>query len=225
MRIINASGPIYEGMWSYDKPFPKFRLIELKNPEWVDSATYSQAFEGFSMLTGSYISTPGHMFGLGEKSPAHTMPLEKLFGIDAYVLKFDIDKLSMKGNKPYITYDDIRRAERKIIPDKASIIVSTGWGEKWGDKNFITHSWFFRRDAIEYLVRKKPFILAADTPSYDNVGDEEGNWGLIFGNDVSIVAPLINVEKITNFKVKMYICPLNILNTTGLPCRVIIAED
>jgi len=220
-----VSGPIYEGMWSYNPPFPKFRLVELKNPEWVDSVTYSQAFKGFCMVTGTYISGPSHLFGLEKSFPIHEIPLEKLFGIDAYVMKFDLDKLAKKGNKPYISYNDISKAERNNIPTGASIIIATGWGKNWGNHNFLTHSWFFKKDAIEYLVSKKPFILAADTPSYDNVGDEEGNWHLIFNNNISIVAPLVNVEKITNYKVKLYVCPLKILNTTGLPCRVIIVEE
>ncbi|MCD4669614.1 MAG: cyclase family protein [Actinomycetia bacterium] len=225
MKIIDASGPIYDGMWSYGKPFPEFKLVELKKPEWVNSTTYSQSFEGFCMLTGSYISGPSHLLGLEKSFPIHEIPLEKLFGIDAYVLKFDFDKLAKKGNKPYITSDDIKKAEKENIPEGASIIIATGWGEHWGEPDFLTHDWFLKKDATEYLVNKKPFILAADTPSYDNVGDEEGNWNLIFGNNILVVAPLVNVEKITKYKVKLYVCPLNILNTTGLPCRVIIEEE
>ena len=29
-QLIDASGPIYEGMWSYGPPFPEFKLIELE---------------------------------------------------------------------------------------------------------------------------------------------------------------------------------------------------
>jgi kynurenine formamidase len=49
-------------------------------------------------------------------------------------------------------------------------------------------------------------------------------WNLIYGNGVLVVAPLINLEKLENFKVKLFVCPLNILNTAGLPCRVIIKQ-
>ena len=76
-----------------------------------------------------------------------------------------------------------------------------------------------------YVVSKKPFILGMDTPSIDYVDNEQGLWPLIYGNGIYIVAPLVNIENISKFKVKLYVCPLNILNTTGLPCRVIIVEE
>lgn len=54
MKLIDASGPIYEGMWSYGSPFPEFKLKELEHPDFVEFEAYSQAFEGFSMVTGTY---------------------------------------------------------------------------------------------------------------------------------------------------------------------------
>ena len=225
MKIIDASGPIHNGIWSYGPPFPEFKLIELKNPEWVDFTAYSQAFEGFCMLTGSYISGPAHALGLKKSYPMHKIPISKLFDIDAYVLKLDLNKLSKEGNKPYITLKDLKKAEKENIPNKSNIILATGWGQHWEKSDFLTNDWFLRKDAVEYLVSKKPFILAADTPSFDNIDHKQGNWDLIFSNNISVVAPLVNLEKITKYKVKLYICPLNILNTTGLPCRVIIKEE
>ncbi len=225
MKIIDASGPIYNGMWSYGTPFPEFKLIELKNPEWVDFTAYSQAFEGFCMLTGSYISGPAHALGLKKSYPIHEIKIEKLFDIDAYVLKFYLNKLSKEGNRPYITLEDLKKAEKENIHNESNIILATGWGQHWDKPDFLTNDWFLKKDAVGYLVSKKPFILAADTPSFDNIDNEQGIWDLIFGNNILVVAPLINTEKITKYKVKLYVCPINILNTTGLPCRVIIKEE
>lgn len=225
MKIIDASGPIYNGMWSYGKPFPDFKLVELKEPEWVDFTAYSQAFEGFSMLTGTYIDGPAHALGLKKSYPIHEIPIEKLFNIDSYVLKFDLNKLPKEGSKPYITLKDLKKAEKENIPDGSNIILATGWGQHWDSPDFLTHDWFLKKDAVEYLVSKKPFMLVADTPSFDNVDNEQGIWSLIYGNNILVVAPLINLEKISKYKVKLYICPLKILNTTGLPCRVLIGEE
>jgi len=225
MKLIDASGPIYEGMWSYGPPFPEFKLVELENPDWVDFQAYSQAFEGFCMLTGTYIDGPAHALGLKKAEPMHKLPIEKLFDIDAYVLKFDLKKLTREGNRPFITLEDIKSAEKEKIPENSNIIFATGWGSHWDKPDFLTHDWFMRKDAVEYIVSKKPFILAMDTPSIDNVDNEQGIWDLIYTNGIYIVAPLVNLEKISKYKVKLYICPLNILNTTGLPCRVIIKEE
>ena len=35
MKLIDLSGPIYTGMWSYGDPFPEFKLVDIKEPEWV----------------------------------------------------------------------------------------------------------------------------------------------------------------------------------------------
>jgi len=224
MKIIDASGPIYNGMWSYGPPFPKFEMVDLKNPEWVDFTAYSQEFRGLSSATGTYIDGPSHALGLEKSYAINDVPIEKLFGIDAYVLKFDLEKINKVGNRPCITKEDVKIAEKEEIPKGATIIFATGWGQHWDKPDFLTKSWFLKKDAVEYLVNKSPFILAADTPYFDNVENKQGIWELIFNNNILIVAPLINTEKITKYKVKLYVCPLKILNTTGLPCRVIIEE-
>lgn len=224
MKVIDVSGPIYTGMWSYGAPYPEFRLEELKNPEWVDFTAYSQQFKGFSTVTGTYIDGPAHAVGLKRSYPISDVPIEKLFGIDAYVLRFDLKKLKKVGKRPCVTKDDIMASEKEKIPDGSAVIFATGWGRHWDRKDFLTDSWFLKKDAVEYLVKKKPYIMAADTPYFDNVEDMQGIWDLIFGNDILIVAPLVNTEKITSYKVKLYISPLKVLDTTGLPCRVVIIQ-
>ena len=164
MKIIDASGPIYEGMWSYGKPFPKFRLVELKEPDWVKGFhPKQQAFAGFHMLTGSYISCPAHAFGIKKAYAAHEVPLEKIFDVFAYVLKFDLNHLSKEGNRPFISLNDIQKAEKEEIPEGAPILFGTGWGQHWDKPDFLSHAWFFKRDAIEYIVAKKSVMLGGDT--------------------------------------------------------------
>ena len=167
----------------------------------------------------------GSCSGLKKADPIHKIPIEKLFDIDSYVLKFDLNKLSKEGNRPYITLEGIKKPEKENIPNGSNIILATGWGKHWDSSDFLTHDWFLKKDAAEYIVSKKPFMLGMDTPSIDNVDNEQGLWPLIFGNDIYIIAPLVNIENISKFKVKLYVCPLNTLNTTGLPCRVIIVEE
>ena len=226
MEFIDASGPIYKGMWYYGEPFPQFNLIELNEPGWVEGFhPRQQAFQGFHMLKGSYISCPAHAFGIEKTYAAHEVPLEKLFDVDAYVLNFDLNHLSKEGNRPYISLKDIKEAEKEEIPVGAPILVGTGWGQHWDKPDFLTHAWFFKKDAIEYIVTKKPFILGGDTPYFDNIENEQENWNLLFGNDIILLAPLINLEKVSKFKVKLYVAPLNILHTYGLPCRVIIKVE
>jgi len=225
MKIIDASGPIYNGMWSYGPPYPEFDMVEIDNPEWVDFTAYSQEFRGLSTVTGTYIDGAAHALGLEKSYPISDIPVERLFGIDAHVLRFDLSKLKKEGKRPCVTLEDVRKSEEEEIPDGAAIIFATGWGKHWRKDDYLKSSWFLRKDAVEYLVSKKPSLFAADTPYFDNVENMQGIWDLIFGNDVLIVAPLINIEKISGYKVKLYISPLKVLDTTGLPCRVMITEE
>ncbi|MDZ7838549.1 MAG: cyclase family protein [Actinomycetota bacterium] len=223
--MIDASGPLYEGMWSYGSPYPDFKLKQLESPNWVDFDASSQGFEGFSTATGTYIDGPSHALGLKAADPIHKIALEKLFDVDAYVLKFNLNKLAKEDGKPYISLEDINRAEKGDIPHGSNLIFATGWGKHWDQSDFLTGCWFFKKDAMEYIVSKRPFMLGMDTPSIDNVKNEQGLWPLIFNHGIYLVAPLVNIENIDRFKVKLYVCPLKILDTTGLPCRVIIKEQ
>ena len=222
--LIDASGPIYEGMWSYGAPFKNFKLKELKKPDWVEFKAYAQEFEGFDISTGSYINGPAHALGIENSYPMHEISIEKLFNIDAYVLKFDLSKLPREGNRPYISLDELRGSDFSKIPDNAAMIIATGWGKHWQKNDFLTNNWFLKRNVAEELIKKRPFLLAVDTPALDNFENQQGLWDLIYKSGMLIVAPLINLEKLEKFKVKLFICPLNILNTAGLPCRVIIKQ-
>ncbi len=228
MKIIDASGPIYDGMWSYGEPFPEFRLVEIKEPAWVEGfSPKSQAFEGLSMVTGSYIDGPSHAFGLKNSFPMSDIAIDKLFDVDAYVYQFDLNELDREQKRPLIKKENIIKAEKKIkyeIPEKSILLFATGWGSHWEKPDFLTHAWFFEEDAIDYIVGNRPFIMGMDTPYADCLENERGNWKKIFGSGIVLAAPLVNIEQIKKTKVKITIMPLHILNTTGLPCRIIIKE-
>ncbi len=68
-------------------------------------------------------------------------------------------------------------------------------------------------------------MLGFDTAYADNIDNEQGNWSILFGAGITFLAPLINIEKIKKYKVKLFVAPLNILNTTGLPVRTLVTEE
>ena len=59
----------------------------------------------------------------------------------------------------------------------------------------------------------------------DNMSNPQGHSRTFYNRNIIMVAPLVNLEQITGFKVKLSVCPLNVINTTGAPCRVIITES
>ena len=63
MSVIDITGPIQEGMWNYEHPFPLFKLKKLPKVEWLDNDIFCEIFEGLHSQTGTYIETPAHFFG------------------------------------------------------------------------------------------------------------------------------------------------------------------
>lgn len=225
MKIIDASGEIYEGMWSYGTPFSNFKLVDIELPARVDYKSYSQAFKGFHMLTGTYMVAPSHGISLEKSYALHKITVDKLYNINAYVLKFNLNKLEREGSNPFVSYNDIKNAETEFIPEKSVILFSTGWGKHWKKSDYLENYWFLKNDAYEYILSKKPFILGLDTPSMDNLNNPQWLAKTFYNHNILLLAPLVNLEKITKFIVKISVCPLKVLNTTGLPCRVIVVED
>jgi len=225
MKIIDASGEIFDDMWNYGPPFSEFKLKDIELPDWVDYKSYSQSFEGFHILTGTYIVAPSHGLGLQKSYPLSSIPIEQLFNIDAYVLKFDLEKLGKENNNPYINYEDIQSAEIENIPDHSAILISTGYGRYWSKPGYLKDYYFIKKDAFDYLLSKKPFLLGLDSPSMDNLNKPQGLSRYFYDHNILLLAPLVSLEEIESFKVKLSVCPLKIKGTTGSPCRVIIVEE
>jgi kynurenine formamidase len=224
MKVIDASGRIYEGMWGYGPPFPDFKLVDIKLPDWVDYESYSQAFEGFHMLTGTYMVMPSHGLGLDSAYAVHDIPISSLYNIDAYVLKFDLKNLQKEGPNPFVSYNDIIKAQDSEIPQNAAILFATGWGSHWGKPDYLKKYWFLKKDAYEYILSKKPFLIGLDSPAMDNMNNPQGLSKTFYSQNIIMIAPLVNLEHITGFKVKLSVSPLNVMNTTGAPCRVVVTE-
>ena len=60
-RIVDITGPIYEGMWTYGPPYAPFRMEQVPPVDWVPYPTYSQNIS-MNVQTGTYLETGAHMF-------------------------------------------------------------------------------------------------------------------------------------------------------------------
>lgn len=224
MKIIDASGEIFEGMWNYGPPFAEFKLKQIELPQWVDYKSYCQSFEGMHMLTGTYIVAPSHGLGLKKSYELDKVPIAKLYNIDAFVLRLDFEKFAKEGNNPYVCHEDLKNAGIEEIPEKSAILLATGYGRYWSDPDYLKNYYFIKKDALDYILSKKPFLFGLDSPSMDNLNNPQGISGYFYDYNVLLLAPLVNLEEIKSFKVKLTVCPLKFKKTTGSPCRVIIEE-
>ncbi len=226
MRIIDISGPIYSGMWNYSEPLGsllgEFKLSSVKF-EFSGEEYSVSVFNGMKAQTGTYIESPGQYLK-DNKYTVGDVPIQKLFMIDAYVLKIPYEKLGKKDGKRFITLEDIKSAEKENIPEGSAILVGTGYGKYWNRKDFFEKSWFFKAKAMEYIISKKPFLLGADSAEWENPKNPEGIFKKFFPANILILASCINLEKVNKFKVKLSVLPFNVLGSYISPVRAVVVE-
>jgi kynurenine formamidase len=134
--------------------------------------------------------------------------------------------LKIVDNRPCVFVEDMKKAEKGEIPPGSGIIMSTGYGKNWEKKDYLQKCPYLNKAAMDYLIDKKPFIVAFDTPSAENDVHPENAFERYFNEDILTVTACINLEKITKYNVKLTVLPLRILKVAlGCPARAVVIED
>ncbi len=221
MRTIDISGPIYEGMWDYGGEIKPFKLGKVKM-EYAGVEYELDSLENMIAFTGTYFETPGDIKGY----TANDVPIEKLFMVDSYVLQMPYEGLRIIDDRPCIFMDDMKKAEKGDIPEGSGIIMSTGYGKNWKKKDYLKKCPFLKKEAMDYLIDKKPFIVVFDTPAAESDVNPENAFERYFNENILTVTACINLEKIQKFNVKLTVMPLKILKVAlGCPARAIVTEE
>jgi len=228
VKILDISGPIYTGMWNYPEPLgPMLGVFELKKIDFEFSGEkYSlDAFEGMKAQTGSYIESPGQYLESNDYKVGD-IDISDLFMMDAYVIKVPYEGMKRKDGKGFVSLEDIKKAQgSNKIKEGAAILIGTGYGSKnWDKKDFFEGSWFFKKEAMEYLISLKPFLLGTDSGEWENPKNPEGIFKMFYPANILILASCINIEKAENFKVKLTVLPFNVKGSYISPVRAIITE-
>ena len=85
MKVTDITGPIQEGMWNYEAPFPKFGMKPLDKVPWLENDVYCEVFEGLHSQTGTYFETPAHYFGNDKSYLVADIAVEKLYQIPCLI--------------------------------------------------------------------------------------------------------------------------------------------
>lgn len=226
MKEIDITGPIYTGMWSMGPPFPKFELKSIKQPEWLEDKVFNEEFKGICNVTGTYILTPAHFLGYDKSYPLIDVDFRKLLDIKTYIIKLKLENLPEVEGRRAITKEAILDSLNgdKIVDCKA-ILVSTGWGKQWKSANYLDSSPFFKKEAIKLLISKGLFLLGSDSPRWENLKKMEGFFPMFSRENILILGPCINLEKINKRVVKLIVLPLKVEKTCAAPCRAIVIEE
>jgi kynurenine formamidase len=224
MKVIDISGPIYTGMWSYADYYPQFELSAVEF-EFGGEKYSVDVFKGMHAQVGSYLESPGIFDGEPNEGGLNVIPIDRLFMIDAYVYQIPHDSLPVKDDRPYITVDALKEAEKGDVVENSAILVGTGYGSNWDSEDYVKKAWFFSKDALYYLIDKKPFILGGDSPVWENEVNPEGAFERFYKSGILLFAPCINLEKISKFNVKLTALPLKILKAAVCPVRAVVVEE
>ena len=213
MRIIDLTGLIEEGMWSYGPPLPKVRIKKIKGER--GETDYSITL---GSISGTYLETSAHRFP--NQPSLDEIPLKRLI-TEAVVIK-----LKRKKEREHNTRKELFESKIRIKKGDA-LLISTGWEKNWNKKNFVSGSPHFSKEAMEWILEKEISILGADIPCYDdpNPSQSEGLVNKLFKKKVLILAPLVNLRKIKKERMKLIVLPPRIKDTCAFPCRAIAIEE
>lgn len=221
MKIIDITGPIQEGMWDFGFPGGQFKIKKL-NYDFMGEEYNHEGFEGLVGSTGTFIETGATALGYDKVISTDKIPLEKLVNIDAYVLQIPLENMKEKDNRKYVSLENIKRAELELIPNKAGILVSTGYDKYWFDReNYLAKSPFFKKDAFDYLLDKNPLLISSDFSNWENVPNLEGFLPRLYRSGVIVLPGVVNLTSIKDFKIKLIALPIKVVGICMCPARAV----
>lgn len=221
MRIIDITGPIFEGMWDYGGESRPFRFGKVKM-EYAGVEYELDSLENMLATTGTYFEIPGHQQGY----TLEDVPLDKLFMVDSYVLHMPYKDLKIVDGRPCIDIDDMKNAQEDPIPEDSGIIMATGYGINWKSKDYLANCPFISKKAMDYLISRKPSFVVWDTPAAENEMNPEYVFDDFFKADILSVTACINLEKIKKYKVRLVVLPIRLTKMQlACPARAIVIEE
>jgi len=217
MRIIDVSGAIENGMWNYGDPWPEVCIDRVPQADWVPLTvnTWKLSFAGQS---GTYLQTGLHF---RDDGPALIdIPVESLVNRDAVVLKVP----GKENQDDMITVEDLERCEADIRPGDA-VLVAIGRDAKWRDPDYISGSPYYAREAMDWIAAREPFLLGGDWPKWESLENPQYVFDPLVEHGILLLAPMVNLMKISKQRVKLTVLPLKAAETAHAPARAIVIEE
>ncbi len=227
MKITDITGRIHNGMWSYGQPFPEFEMTPLKQPEWVETTVYCEVFGGMNSQTGTYLETPAHLLGYEKSYTIADVPIEKLYEMPTVLLQVRPEPCD---GRPAITAEMLEEAARSVgyKPSETSsgaLVVSCGCGAMWDSPDYLTKCPYFTLEAMRWLIRQKPFVLASDVPRWENLEEPQGFFPEFYAADILMLAPVVNTERVESSRARLTVLPMAIDGSCCVPARAVIIEE
>lgn len=226
-RWIDLSGPLFEGMWSYnalpglDTHLPEFQVAQVTTIE-------NTGFESFrlelSSVSGTYLETGAHVIQGASVLDEYPLPSFIRPAVVCHVPRKTARQL-------------IRRAELEAycppVHEGDALLIECGWGVEWRSPAYVTDGPSFHPDCLPWLLEQPFALLGVDVPciqspwpSSDASAQAGGNMLLpVFEKGILLLAPLINLDRIQGERGELIALPLRVEGLSGAPCRAIFRES
>ncbi len=219
MRIIEISGPIEDGMWSYGDPYPTPQITQIPPPDWLDYPVYSQTIT-LAVQSATYLETAAHMDQ--SRMTIDQLPLERCYRVDTVTLWIP------RQADQRINADDLAQAltdTGETLRPGDALLIGTGWDKHWNMPDYITHPPYFSAGAIDWVLDQQVSLLGGDTPRYDSPNDPQNFFPKFFQHDILLLAPLINLDQVQKPRGKLIALPLKIKDACASPVRALWLEE
>ncbi|NLC39655.1 MAG: cyclase family protein [Clostridiaceae bacterium] len=221
-KIIDITGHIDEGMWSYPAPYPEISIDPMPPVPWAGGKVYVEIFTGMNSQTGTYLETPAHYYGNDNSYLLTDVPVENLYRIPCAV--FDLGQLEVPtaGGRTPVTLEMIQSCPAaSLLEPGDAILFSTGWGQNWFNDNFLDGP-YLTKEAMDWFISKKPFLLGSDLARWENIEHPEGIFDDFYAADILLAGPFINLDLIKQARCLLTILPINVAKTSCAPCRALV---
>ncbi len=214
MQIFDVTGPISEGMWSYDLPIFPVRIEAISS---IDGSTGWLAHKlELTTLTGTYLEASAHLVPGGE-TIAEIDPVR-------FICPVTVIQLPDYPPRYAITRQDLEASGIISSPSEA-VLFATGWDRMWNEPDYVSSSPFLSEDAMECLVTSGASLIGGDIPTFDDALNPTGVNYRLFEAKCLLLAPLVSLRRIPQGRALTLIAlPLRIERVCGTPCRALILD-
>ncbi len=219
-RVIDLSGPISPGVWSYNvlpQIQPKLPLVEVEE---VASAA-RDGWEAHRLVLSTcggctYIETSAHMV------PGR--PRAADVDVAAFLRPAAVVLLPRKAPRSLITAADLAVAAPEIHPGDA-LLTSCGWGERWDQPGYVEECPTWSADAMEWALERRIGLLATDLPDLEAPSEACRVLRPLFEHDVLLLAPIVNLESARRPRGQIIALPLPVLGVCATPTLAVFVEE
>jgi kynurenine formamidase len=212
-HVLSSDIPNWEGR-------PKFNCeVYIDYKKCPRGMPFRVQFMHMDAGSGTHIDVPAHYVPGGKT--VEQIEVEKLA---APLVVIDV---SAQSHETYsMTVEDIIDYEKQngMIPDKACVMVYTGWSKKWNDPVAYRNNVVYPSvtvEAAKLLLERNITSLGIDTLAPDRPADGFPVHEVLFAQDKYIIENVANLDTVPVVGAYVVIMPMNVAGATEAATRVV----